>query len=58
LLLNFMPSSTATLFEEVTTAGTAVGFHTEQGQVVVDSVVSAREAVVEDPFRAAVRTAV
>jgi hypothetical protein len=34
--------------------GTAVDCHNEQGQVVVVAVVSAKEAVVEDPFRLAV----
>ena len=39
-------------------AGTAVGVHVEQGHLVVVAVESATDAVLEDPFRVAVRTAV
>jgi hypothetical protein len=53
-----MPSSAAVVSEDVIWAGTTVGCHTEQGHVVVVAVVSAREAVVENPFRAAVRITV
>jgi hypothetical protein len=52
-----MPSSTAEVSGSVTTVGTDVGAHTEQGHVVV-VVVSEIDAVVEDPFRVAVMTAV
>lgn len=38
-------------------AGTAVGFHTEQGHVLAVAVVSAKDAVLVDPFSAAVMTA-
>jgi hypothetical protein len=52
-----MPSSTAVVSGSVITTGTDEGFHTEQGHVVA-VVVRARDAVVEDPFRVAVMTAV
>jgi hypothetical protein len=56
--LNFTPSSTAEVSESVTRVGTDVGAHTEHGHVVVVVVVSEIDAVVEDPFRVAVMTAV
>jgi hypothetical protein len=37
-------------------AGASVGVHTEQGHAI--EVVSSREAVADEPFTAAVRTAV
>lgn len=53
-----MPSWMPPVSGVVITDGKAVGFHVEQGHVVVVAVVSARDAVVENPFSVAVRTAV
>jgi hypothetical protein len=58
LVVNFTPNSAAVVSEDELRVGTLVGFHTEQGQIVVVEVVSARDAAVEDPFRVAVMTAV
>ena len=53
-----MPSSATLVSGTVIEAGTSVGIHAEQGQVVVVAVASARTAVVENPFRDAVSRAV
>ena len=55
--MNFIPSSTPAVSGSVITVGTAFDFQTEQGQVVVVAVVSAKDAVLKDPFNVAVMTA-